>query len=159
MTNATNTLLTVDDANSDWETKQAALERLYAELKPRNKTVLFDALAAAGVTHVVVSFDGYGDSGQIESIEAKAGDNIVNLPGVQIEIHRAHWGMSEPECLVLTLSDAVHQLAYDCLEEKHAGWENNEGAFGEFTFDVAARTATLDFNWRFIDSEHSQDVF
>jgi hypothetical protein len=80
MTNATNTPLTVDDANSDWETKQAALERLYAELKPRNKTVLFDALAAAGVTHVVVSFDGYGDSSQIESIEAKAGDNIVNLP-------------------------------------------------------------------------------
>jgi hypothetical protein len=61
--------------------------------------------------------------------------------------------MSEPECLVLTLSDALYQLAYDCLEEKHAGWENNEGAFGEFTFDVAARTATLDFNWRFIDSK------
>ena len=38
---------------------------------------MFDALAAAGITLIVVTFDGYGDSGQIENIEAKAGDAVV----------------------------------------------------------------------------------
>jgi len=160
MTNTTDTTTAnPDNANSEFEAQRAAFNRLDAEMRPRNKTAVFDALAAAGITHVIVSFDGEGDSGQIENIEAKKGDDIVSLPGVEIEIRRAHWGMTEPECLVLTLSDAVEQLAYDCLEQKHGGWENNEGAYGEFAFDVAQRTVTLDFNWRFVSSEHSQDVY
>jgi hypothetical protein len=47
-------------------------------LLPGNKTALFDALGAAKIT-VVVAFDGYGDSGQIENIDAKAVDEIVPL--------------------------------------------------------------------------------
>lgn len=160
MTKTTDTTTAIaDSANSEFEAQRAAFDRLDAELRLRNKTAVFDALAAAGIMHVIVSFDGEGDSGQIENIEAKTGDNIVNLPGVQIEIHRAHWGMSEPQCSVVTISAAVEQLAYDCLEDKHGGWENNEGAYGECTFDVAQRTVTLDFNWRFVSTEHSQDVF
>ena len=34
-------------------------------VRPDNKTALFDALAAAGITLVTVTFDGSGDSGQI----------------------------------------------------------------------------------------------
>ncbi len=64
----------------DWETKRAEHERRDAELRPVNKTAVFDALAAAGITIVIVAFDGYGDSGQIENIEAKAGDDLVALP-------------------------------------------------------------------------------
>ncbi len=59
---------------TDWETKRAEHERRDAELRPANKTAVFDALAAAGITIVIVVFDGYGDSGQIEDIEAKAGE-------------------------------------------------------------------------------------
>ncbi len=55
----------------DWEIKRAEHERRDAELRPVNKTAVFDALAAAGITIVVVAFDGYGDSGQIENVEAK----------------------------------------------------------------------------------------
>ena len=54
--------------------------RLDAELRPANKAAVFDALTAAGLTIVTVRFDGYGDSGQIEDIEAKAGDDVVALP-------------------------------------------------------------------------------
>ncbi|PLL09989.1 hypothetical protein C0V75_22585, partial [Tabrizicola sp. TH137] len=39
-------------------------------LHPGNKYRLFDGLTAAGITHVTVTFDGAGDSGQIESIGA-----------------------------------------------------------------------------------------
>ena len=48
---------------------------------------------------------------------------------------------------------------YDFLAQTHSGWEDNEGAFGEFTFDIAARTITLDYNERYIESANDQHVF
>jgi hypothetical protein len=159
MTETIETTPSADNANSDWEAKQAAYDRLHAELQPQNKDALFDALAAAGVTFVVVSFDGCGDSGQIENIEVKAGEDIGALPAGEIEIARAAWGNSEPQHATVSIHDAVEQLAYDLLAATHSGWENNEGAYGEFAFDVAARAITLDFFLRFVDSEHSLHVF
>ncbi len=47
--------------------------------------MLFDALARAGITSVIVNFDGYGDSGQIEQVEVRAGDATAELPAHQIE--------------------------------------------------------------------------
>ena len=60
---------------------------------------------------------------------------------------------------MLSIRDAVEQIAYEFLEETHFGWENNDGAFGEFTFDVAARAITLDYNERITDTDYSQHVF
>ena len=42
-------------------------------IRPENKAVLFESLAQVGITTVLVEFDGYGDSGQIEDISAHAG--------------------------------------------------------------------------------------
>ena len=56
-------------------------------------------------------------------------------------------------------SEAIETLGYDCLEEDHGGWENNDGAYGEFTFDVAERTITLDYNERHMESDHSAHTF
>ncbi len=50
-------------------------------------------------------------------------------------------------------------LAYDFLEETHDGWENSDGAYGDFIFDVAERTITLDYNERHMESDYSQHVF
>jgi hypothetical protein len=50
--------------------QQNTYRRLAEQALPANKAALFDALAAAGITSVVVTFDGYADSGQIESLEA-----------------------------------------------------------------------------------------
>lgn len=159
MTNTTNTPTTADNANSDWEVKRAVHERLHAELQPRNNAALFDALDAAGITQLVVSFDGAGDSGQIEDIEIESNAGLDAVPDVKIGIYRAVWGQTEPICQECNLADLIENVAYDCLEQKHSGWENGEGAYGEFTFDVATRTVRLDFNSRFVDSEYSQDVF
>ena len=48
----------------------------------------------------------------------------------------------------LSLEDGVEQLAYDFLSDTHCGWENNDGAYGEFCFDAAARCIHLEFNQR-----------
>ena len=143
-------------AASDWDAKRAAQDRLHAELQPQNQTALFDALAAVGVTLIVVTFDGYGDSGQIENIEVKAGDAVVAMPAGDVEIAEAIW---EPSRSPVSIADAIERLAYDLLERTHCGWENNDGAYGDFTFDVAERTITLDYNERYTASEYSQHVF
>ena len=159
MTNNLGATPGADAAASAWEAKRLTHDRLNAELQPRNKQALFDALAAAGVTAVVVAFDGYGDSGQIESIEAKSGDGIVAMPEGAIKIASAVWDQIEPDRSTVSIADAIERLAYDLLGDTHCGWENNDGAYGDFTFDVADRTITLDYNERYTASEYSQHVF
>lgn len=118
------------------------------ECRPANIAALFDALAAAGITAVVVNFDGYGDSGQIESIDARDAEGEVALPESTIEIGSPGEG-DATQHVAMPVREAIEELAYDLLRDTHAGWENNDGAFGEFTFDVAARTISLDHNERY----------
>ena len=134
---------------SDYLVKEAARNRLAAELRPANKAALFDALASVGIVSVIVTFDGYGDSGQIESIDARDAHGDVALPEGQIELASPTYDSAEVERRTLTVRDAIEQLAYDLLEETYAGWENNDGAYGEFAFEVAERTITLDYNGRY----------
>ena len=54
----------------------------------------------------------------------------------------------------MTLSSALQELAYDYLSEKHSGWENNDGVYGNFVFNVARRAITLDYNERYTVSEN-----
>jgi hypothetical protein len=129
------------------------------ELLPSNKTALFAALAAARITAVIVTFDGCGDSGQIENIDAKAGDESVNLPSGTIDIACSVWGSAAIERQSLSIRDAIEALAYAFLGQTHGGWENDEGAYGDFTFDVADRTITLDYNERHLESDYSQHLF
>ena len=111
------------------------------------------------MTKVIVTFDGFGDSGQIESVEARAAEQIVDLPQVEIEIARAQMGSDEPERRAHRLADAIEALAYGFLEQTHSGWENNQGAYGEFVFDVAEGTITLDYNERYTASENYTHSF
>jgi hypothetical protein len=122
-------------------------------LRPANRDRLFDGLTAASITHVTVTFDGEGDSGQIESIGAWAGDAAVEFPSVEIPYAAITWDNPAVEMRQLSLEDVVEQLAYDLLADTHVGWENNDGAYGEFCFDASARTIHLEFNERFTSSE------
>jgi hypothetical protein len=144
---------------TSWLASEQKFERLCESIRPENKAALFDALARAGITSVEVTFDGYGDSGQIESVMTMAGDTEVALPVVSITIAHAEWGCPDVKRGTYPLEQAVEQLAYDFLRETHCGWENNAGAYGDFYFNVAERTITLNHNRRFESSDHTQHVF
>ena len=62
---------------SEWEMLSALRIQLEVEIFQTNKVTLFSALERAGVTKIVITFDGYGDSGQIEDVQAKAGDDVT----------------------------------------------------------------------------------
>lgn len=124
-----------------------------AKLVPVNKKMLLAFLASGGITRVVVTFDGYGDSGQIEDVTALRGDEQTDLPDGTVELSRLDHGADQPVRNCLSAAEAIEELAYDLLRQTHCGWENNDGAYGEFIFDVAAGTISLDYNERFTSSE------
>jgi hypothetical protein len=112
---------------------------LHAAIQPENRNALFNALASLGVTTVVVVFDGYGESGQIESVQARTGEADATLPASSIDLKQVRVDASGIDEVTVTMGEAIETLAYDLLEETHPGWENNDGAYGEFLFDVEAR--------------------
>lgn len=148
---------TTPDPAAAWsqiEAQHALRIHLAADAQPLNKAALFDALAAAAITSVLVTFDGAGDSGQIEAIDVTSGQEPTALPTGDVEIVTPAWDGSGLERRCCNMRDAIEALAYAFLEETHDGWENNEGAFGEFRFDVMERTIELDYNERIETSQH-----
>jgi hypothetical protein len=145
--------------SEDFETKYAQHKELCAKVNELNKAVLFDALVPAGITIINIEFDGEGDSGQIDGISAKAGKQEAQLPTTKITILQLRWGQTEPTPSEFTLEAAVEALCYDYLEQEHGGWENNDGAFGEFAINVAERTIDLEFYSRYTDAEKYSHSF
>ena len=125
-----------------------------AKLVPANKERLLAFLASAGITRAIIIFDGGGDSGQIEDVAAFQDDQQTELPQGTVELSRLGHGADQPVANHLSAGEAIEDLVYDLLRQSHCGWENNDGAYGEFIFDVTARTISLDYNERFTSSEH-----
>ena len=124
-----------------------------------NKQRVFEALAANGFTCVNVTFDGEGDSGQIENLAGYVGDELTKLPEIKLTPQTLNWSGDAISTEEKSLSDAIEQLCYNFLEQDHGGWENNDGAFGEFTLDVNQQTVELEFNGRYSDFHTSTHTF
>ena len=137
-------------AIADWEARFAA-ERAREKLAfEKNRAALFAVLALAKIDSIAVEFDGCGDAGAIESVTPYAGGQAVEFPAVRVEIDRASCS-EDIQTVSLSLAEAFENLVYDILALKHPGWENNDGAFGELDFDVAAGTIGYTHNQRFTD--------
>ena len=137
-----------------WMAQAAARQAAYAEQLVLAKTSLFDFLAAHGIIRVTVAFDGYGDSGQLEEAAAFGEHGEVDFP----EGVLACTG-TDPDTASIgnhPVKDVIETLAYDLLNSDHGGWENNDGAYGEFRFDTATRIIKLEFNERFTASDYSE---
>jgi hypothetical protein len=142
-----------------WLERHRQYTALRESVLPANKTALFNALADAGVTRVDIAFDGEGDSGQIESITAIGNGSEIALPSCDITIMRVHEGDLTTTPVTMPVSEVLEDLAYAFLRDNHSGWENNDGAYGEFTFDVATRSIALDHYERVVDTEHTHHDF
>jgi hypothetical protein len=136
------------------------------DVRARDKELIFAALAEAGIKTLIVRFDGYGDSGQIENIDgwANAADDLNNLADADIVPFPSNQTLQlasspgDPPAET-TLQDAIESMVYDFLEETHWGWEDGEGAYGIFVFSVPERAITLQHNERFIDVNTSTHNF
>lgn len=101
----------------------------------RSRCLLWQ-LRLLGITEVVVSYGGGGDSGQTDSIEftpsIDAGTIPVSTPFGE-KLPRGYRDTVEP----VNLESLVDEVAWDFIEKvAGSGWENNEGGNGSVTFDV-----------------------
>lgn len=149
-----------DDGYSRYQRQEQRRRKLAADLRISTKAKLFDALEAADIASVTVTFDGQGDSGQIEDISPFCKANKPRkLPRRHLAIQTANHDGSSADEETLTVEQVLEHLCYDLLEDDQGGWEINEGAFGEFVFDVTDRSLTLTFNARFSDFETSTATY
>jgi hypothetical protein len=124
-------------------TSSPALDQYYRERlqSVREKLPLAARqLKEAGVVRVEIYYDGCGDSGQIESMHYFDVDyKAVDVTG-KVDI----------------TDDALMNLFYDLLEVRHAGWENNDGAFGSFEWDLVADTLNHAHSERYVECETTE---
>jgi uncharacterized protein DUF6878 len=142
-----------------WLAQDQEFAKLCKSALAENKTALFNALEAARIDTVEVTFSGYADSGQVDEavIEGERADADLRL--INIEIARVGWGSPAVARETRSVKDAIEKLVYDLLQQTYGGWENNLGAYGDLLFDVVDRTITLNFNERIETSEYTQHVF
>ena len=144
---------------ASWLLRDQEFVRLCKATFSENKTALFDALATARIDTVEVTFNGYADEGQIDGAVTDGEGADTDLHSINVEIVRVEWGSQRVTRQTLSVKDVIEKLVYDLLEQTYSGWEDNQGAYGDFLFDVAERTITLNFNERIETSEYTQHVF
>lgn len=77
-------------------------------------------LSAFGVATVTARYSGCSDSGQFDEFSYLTAANADVSDAIPAKLHQQ-----------------VENLLYDALEARHGGWEDNEGAEGEFRWTLA----------------------
>lgn len=116
------------------------LQGYYTRIRETLSTepVLREELSRLGVASIRAEYDGVGDSGQIEELTFL--DNLD--PPQPLKVN------DETE-------EKVKALLYALIESRHSGWENNDGAFGNFCWDLVDGAITHKHSERFLDHETS----
>ena len=134
--------------------------------------LLFDTLAQTKVSSIEVTFDGCGDSGQIESIDytdskGKGIDEAhLNKTIVKGSLRTAYHEWDEKKKMLVqreakegNLREIIEEICYDKLGASHGGWEINEGSYGRFSFNVSTRKVSLEYNQRIEEVRTSEESF
>lgn len=140
------------------------------DISKGNLDLVFDLLGGIGVESFIVTFDGSGDSGQLEEASdfkpekiRKKADKLLghHVEGARVS-EGTRWSPTNGSETIWKenpdLSEIIDGICYDALGRAHPGWEINEGSYGTFTFDVKKRRANLNFHERIIETQESDFV-
>ncbi|WP_247539139.1 DUF6878 family protein [Ralstonia pseudosolanacearum] len=126
-----------------------------------NRTVLLDALRAAGAASAVVSYSGYGDEGnanEIQILDADrqeiGGDQTVSILREDSRYIDREWQSTQITADV-SLVDALDAFADRAVDRYHAGYWNGEGGAGEITFDCVAGTVCMAHRDHYVEHIHT----
>lgn len=140
------------DSGEARQASEAVGGRAYLE----NARRVLPILRAAGVSQVVVSFDGSGDSGSISEVWFDGGEIDADTATVDILCAGRHFEdgrwvtarTTERKSIRL----AIEELAYDHIDETGVDWYNNDGGYGELVLDIAEDKISLEVNTRFTET-------
>lgn len=123
-------------------------------LKENEKTLAAFCLLH-GIASIYVSFDGSGDSGQIDNIAFyKQGRVEINPKDLNISFWKTQgnlwdpvtkeWTRPEPKQEEHPVRDMVEQHVYDLLCRTGIDWYNNDGGYG--SWEWSAEDGEVDFS-------------
>lgn len=131
----------------------------------KNCRLVFDYLNKRKIKQIKVTFDGAGDSGQMDNFETEP-DSKGEIFEEQVPFSSiscgTEWDEKKKQFVQVanregTLKELLEEIAYDKLGQDHSGWEINSGSFGEFVFHIKERKLTLQFNERIEEVNTSED--
>jgi len=131
-----------------------------------NKEILFDLMIQHGFEKFEIYFDGQGDDGQVNDIEATPSRNLDSflskiVEGARIKNNlgwangqRSYKWQPNP-----TVKDIVYDICYNVLEGKFGGWENDNGSCGYFLVSAAKRKVELVMKQRYYEYDVTEYTF
>lgn len=94
-------------------------------------------LKMLGVAKVAISFNGAGDSGEIDNTWLEdANTNVVEMPTDMVAWTKQVYGEQKPETKQVKLRDALEDIGYRVLDETGMDWYNNDGGQGYLYLNV-----------------------
>jgi len=137
-----------------------------AENLKLNLLTVCNRLRMIGVERVVADFDGYGDSGTVDTplaydgsqnevkIGRDFGDMMVDYTDSVFQWNpEMHQRTYSNETCRLCLEDALSRVIESHIESKGQDWYNNEGGFGEYVLNVTEARYCMSINVRYAESE------
>lgn len=119
-----------------------------------NKKAIIEALNKLGSKTVTVWYSGSSDSGCIDDVafDTDVGDLkvIISINKSEFDSKKNIWKefvCNDP----IPIKEAIKRICYDLLEQHHGGWENDDGADGEFVFDVESGEINWNHNERYTE--------
>ena len=130
----------------------ARLAERQAERDAENRVLRAELVAMlrdAGVETVTAHYDAYGDSGNIEEVVLLPEIPKVEPVAVEAEADRPQ----EDADHRLTTADAskLDDFLWSTVYGLHPGFENNEGGYGDISWDVCADGISIEHSDRFVD--------
>jgi hypothetical protein len=149
----------VNEFFKQYEQEQRDRQRKSLTLKEKVMAILQDA----GVESVEVTFDGYGDSGEVgdPTVTPESAKKVLETLVPNTQHPRTAWDENSKAIRInadYSVSEAMVEICYSLLEGR-GGWETNEGSFGDFVFDPKENEVRLTFNQRVEAVETDEETF
>ena len=120
-----------------------------------NRQPLLTALAALGITQLVIRYEGGGDSGDVSELEifpeSLAQANIADtLKTQQLSCYYLAGEYQDGEYRYFlqeqqsSIDEALRDFVLTWVDAHHGGWENNDGGSGTMTINVTEGTFRLE---------------
>jgi hypothetical protein len=117
--------------------------------------LLIQKLKECGIKEVVVTFDGSGDSGQIEEVSygfaVDKPDAFVEWVQISSSWENGNW-VEKTQVKKIDIDSALENFCYEALEDAGIDWYNNAGGYGELRINLDPIEINLEVSTRYTET-------
>ena len=118
-----------------------------------------------GVTTILASYDGSGDSGSIDDIMLTYADSRVITSEARTQSfyqfvnEKVDAVPADKQIFTKKIADAFENALWKMLTDNFGGWENNDGASGDIDINVETGKIEIEHNQRYTEINTTSKEF